>query len=97
MRGPEINFVPERQRMLSGCLTMVKTPIYVKSGVKNMKRKMIAIMLLILTMISLCSCESDVEKAQRKLDAASQAAQEARQKANEAREKVEILEAILGK
>lgn len=59
-----------------------------------MKRKMIAIMLLVLTMISLCSCESKTEK---ELNAARQAAQEARQKANEAREELRLLETLFGK
>lgn len=61
-----------------------------------MKKKLIAVLLLVITMFSLSSCMSDAERAQRELDKATQKARESRQKANEAREKVEILEAILG-
>ena len=60
-----------------------------------MKKKIVAFVLLVLTMFSLCSCESDLERAQRELDAATQRANEARQKANEANEKVRVLENFL--
>lgn len=62
-----------------------------------MKKRIIAIFLLMLTLLTMCSCESDLEKATREANEAAKRAQESRQKANEAREKVEFLEAILGK
>ena len=60
-----------------------------------MKKKIIVVFLLILTMFSMCSCESDLERAQRELDAATQRANEARQALKEAKEKEEFLENFL--
>lgn len=60
-----------------------------------MKKKIVAIILLVLTMLSLCSCESDLERAQRELDEATRRANESRQKAIEANEKVRVLEDFL--
>lgn len=60
-----------------------------------MKKRIVALFLLVLTMLTLCGCESDLERAQRELDEATKRANESRQKANEAKEKVRILEDFL--
>lgn len=62
-----------------------------------MKKRIIAAFLLVLTMLTACSCESDLERAQRALDESTQRANEARQKSNEANEKVRVLESLLGR
>ena len=61
-----------------------------------MKKRIIAALVLLLTKVSLCGCESDVDRAQREYEEAAQRAEEAWQKRNEAREKVKILENYLG-
>lgn len=61
-----------------------------------MGKRIISVLLLILTLLTLCSCESDLEKAQREADEAAQKYAEAQRKADEAKEKVRILEYYLG-
>lgn len=60
-----------------------------------MKKRIAAIFLLLLTLMSLCGCESDLERAQRELDEATKKAEESREKAKEAREKYEALDSFL--
>lgn len=62
----------------------------------TMGKRIISVLLLVLILLTLCSCESDLEKAQRKADEAAQRYTEAQRKADEAKEKVRILEHYLG-
>ena len=59
------------------------------------EKKIIVVLVLLLTILSLCGCESEVDRAQREYEEAAQRAEEAQQKSDEAREKVKILENFL--
>ena len=59
-------------------------------------KRIMSVLFLMLTLLTLFNCESNVEKAQREVDEAAQKYAEAQRKADEAREKVRILEYYLG-
>lgn len=61
-----------------------------------MKKRWIAIGLLVTALFTMSGCESDVERAERELKEATKKAQEAREKANDAQEQLNLLETLFG-
>ena len=61
-----------------------------------MIKRIIAILLLAFMLLTLCGCESESARLQRKLDEATHQAEVAREKAKEAQERLAIVEAIFG-
>lgn len=62
---------------------------------KTMKKLMI-FSLILLSLFTMTSCKSDLERAQEELDRARQRNSEAQQKKREAQQKVDFLEALIG-
>lgn len=62
-----------------------------------MGKKVLAVFLLVFTLLSLCSCESEMERAERKLRESEKQAEEARKNAVDAWKELRTLETILGR
>lgn len=62
-----------------------------------MGKKVLAVFLLVFTLLSLCSCESEIERAECKLRESEKQAEEARKNAVDAWKELRTLETILGR